>query len=194
MDALQKHELDEMTSDKDVQQSLREIEDGETVESTPWKITDLKGADWAFRKIAALEKSNAENSELADADRERIDLWERSVNQANQDTIDFFHFKLAEYLQQLRLDDPKAKIKVPHGTVSTRKKPDSWEYSADAVEEIKKLGLSNLIKTTETVNKTDFKKSVNVTADGRVITENGEVVQSVKVVPQGETIVFKGVK
>ena len=31
MDALQKHELDEMTSDKDVQQSLREIEDGETV-------------------------------------------------------------------------------------------------------------------------------------------------------------------
>lgn len=180
MNALEKYELEELA-------------ENEIKEKEAWRISDLSGADWALRKISALKKKNAENKAFADHERERLAKWEEQENASNLDTINYFEMKLGEYLLQLRNDDPKAKVKTPHGTVSTRKKPDSWEYSETAIEELKQSGLSEFINTkiTETVKKADFKKAIQVTENGDVVTQDGEILKSVKVVPQGFDIVVK---
>ncbi|KRN70628.1 hypothetical protein IV76_GL001686 [Carnobacterium maltaromaticum] len=49
----------------------------------------------------------------------------------------------------------------------------------------------DFVKVKETIDKTTFKKAVQVMPDGRVINEDGIVVECVKVVPQGESVVFK---
>ena len=164
---------------------LEELEASEILKDEPqgWKIDSLESADWAFRKIAALKKANKEIYQLADNERERITEWETKETQSNQDSIDFFEHKLADYLRELRKNDPKVKIKTPHGTVSTRKQADSWEYRADAVDTLKKLGL--------TENKADFKKAVQVLEDGRVISPDGELIECVKVIPQDEKVIVK---
>ena len=182
MNALEKYELENL-------QSIDAFKDKEQ-----WGIGDLGSANWALRKITALEEANKEARQLADEERKRIDDWEKKETQSNQDAITFFQQKLGEYLMILRKNDPKAKIKTPYGSVTTRKKPDSWEYGEQAVAELEAAGLDEFVttKVTKSVIKADFKKVVSVTENGNVVTPDGEVLKSIKVVPQGFDIVVKG--
>lgn len=72
------------------------------------------------------------------------------------------------------------------------KKPDSWEYDEETIVNfLKKNEMVDYIKVKESIDKTNFKKAVNVTSEGAVINEDGVLVEGVKVVPQGESVVFK---
>lgn len=168
-----------------------ELEDLEQTSVEGWDINDIGGADWALRKIAALQSQNDEINKFADQERERIASWESKETESNNDRISFFEMKLSEYLNQLRKDDPKARIKAPHGTVGTRKIPDKWEYSSEAVEELKKLGMTEFVRIKEEVDKAAFKKSVSVIEGGRIVNSDGEVIEAVKVIPQGEKLSVK---
>lgn len=181
MNPLEKYELEDLEES----QVLEEENQG-------WKIDSLDSADWALRKITAMKQANEEIKRFADRDRERIDDWEQKETQSNNDSISFFEHKLAEYLYEKRKTDKKAIIKTPHGRVSTRKQPDKWEIrSDDAIKEFEELGLKDFIRTKKEINKKDLKEAVVVTDGGKVVTEDGEVLKSVKVVPQGETVVVK---
>ena len=146
-----------------------------------------------MRKIAVLKKKNDEIHQLAEKERERISEWEDKETHSNQESIAFFESKLADYLHELRKNDPKAKIKTPHGTVSTRKQPDSWEYQGDTLNTLKELGLTEFITIKESINKAELKKAVQVLENGRVISPDGEVIESIKVIPQGEKVIVKEV-
>lgn len=173
---------------------LRELESTTfSEESSPWTIDSLESADWALRKIAVLKKKNDEIHQLAEKERERISEWEDKETHSNQESIAFFESKLADYLHELRKNDPKAKIKTPHGTVSTRKQPDSWEYQGDTLNTLKELGLTEFITIKESINKAELKKAVQVLENGRVISPDGEVIESIKVIPQGEKVIVKEV-
>lgn len=170
---------------------LEELEENEAEEKQTWEISDLGSADWALRKISALKDQNTEIKKFADLERERIANWEQKETISNSDRITFFEMKLAEYLGKLRVDDPKARIKTPHGSVGTRKIPDKWEYAPDAVDELKALGMSELLRVKTEIDKAEFKKSVQVLEDGRIVTTDGEVIESVRIVPQGEKLNVK---
>lgn len=168
-----------------------ELEDLEQTSVEGWSIDDIGGADWALRKISALQSQNDEIKKFADLERERIANWETKETESNNDRISFFEMKLSEYLNKLRKDDPKARIKTPHGTVGTRKVPDKWEYSSEAVEELKKLGMTEYVRIKEEVDKAALKKSVSVLEGGRIVNSDGEVIEAVKVIPQGEKLSVK---
>lgn len=168
-----------------------EIEELEQTSVDGWSINDIGGADWALRKISALQSQNDEIKKFADLERERIANWEIKETESNIDRISFFEMKLSEYLNTLRKDDPKARIKTPHGTVGTRKVPDRWEYSTEAVAELKKLGMTEYVRVKEEVDKAAFKKSVSVIEGGKIVNNDGEVIETVKVVPQGEKLSVK---
>lgn len=163
-------------------------------EASQWTIDSLDIADWALRKIAVLKKKNDEIHQLAKREHDRIAEWEAKETKSNQESIAFFEQKLTEYLYELRKEDPKAKVKTPYGIVSTRKQPDLWEYSSDIINNLKALGLTDFIKVTEDLKKAEFKKVVQVLEDGRVVSPDGEIIESVKVIPQGEKVVVRGVK
>lgn len=179
MNALEKYEIEDLKESKVLE------------ENQTWKIDSLEGADWAFRKISTLKQANKEINQLANKERERIADWENKETQSNQDSIDFFEHKLADYLYQLRKIDKKAKVKTPHGTVSTRKQSDVWEYKNDAVEKVKEMGLTEFIEVKESIKKADLKKSVTVLEDGSVVSPDGEIIESIKVIPRDDKVVIK---
>ncbi len=169
---------------------MQTVENLETKEA--FKVTDLSSATWAMRKLSEIEKKAADIKAVAESEKNRIEEWEAKQLQKFTASQDYFKNIVSEFLIEQKQEDPKFKISTPYGNVSTRKKPDSWEYDEETIVNfLKKNEMSDYIKVEESIDKTSFKKAVNVTSEGAVINEDGVLVEGVKVVPQGESVVFK---
>lgn len=157
-----------------VKEELQEI-DGQEYEG--FKVTDIKQANWCFRKISAFKKDVEDKHELAEAERLRIDTWEKKETEVAKNSIAFFEGVLKEYFRKLREQDPKAKVSTPYGKISSRKSA-KWNY-VNEEELLKYLKDNNpeLIKTTEEVKKPDLKKEYK---DG-VDSKTGELLPGVEV-------------
>ena len=105
-------------------------------EKEKFEVNSLSSADWALRKIKELEAGIKQNMDFAESEKIRLEQWLESENRKYQESIEYFNGLLSHYLQELRKDNPKAKISTPHGTVSTRKNPKQWTYSDDVLAEL----------------------------------------------------------
>ena len=94
-------------------------------------------------------------------------------------------------MQELRKDNPKAKISTPHGTVSTRKNPKKWTYSDDVLAELEEKEMFEFIRIKKEVDKKELKKVLSATDDGIVVNSDGEVIKGVTVVDGGEVMTVK---
>lgn len=167
-------------------QELRNIEPKKA-----WEVDSLESANWALRKIAALDKNNKEIEKLANNERQRIDEWQKKETENNQQTIDFFTEKLSKYYAELLLINPKEQIKTPYGAVTTRKIPAKLEYSENSIEELENKGMSDYIRIKKEPDKTRLKNDLIVTGTGSVFTKDGEKLDSVTAVLEHEKIVIK---
>lgn len=157
-----------------------------------YKVTDLNSATWAMRKLSRIENEIKEVKELSTAEHSRIEEWETARVKGLSESQDYFKHLLGTYLLEEKQKDPKFKLSTPYGNVSTRKKPDAWEYDEQGIVPfLKEQEMLDFIKVKETIDKTAFKKAVKVMSDGRVVNDDGIVIDCVKVVPQGESVVFK---
>lgn len=158
-----------------------------------FKITDLDTANWAFKKIDALNARIKEKQDLAEAEKERIAAWLEAETKSDQQSIEYFEHILVEYYQELRAADPKAKLSTPYGKVTSRKKQPSWEFDADQTLEYFKQNNPELVEVKESFNKTKAKKVFKpiLNEQGHVVDENGEIVEFVKAVPQGDSFTVK---
>lgn len=171
---------------------LHEIEELQQTEvKEQWSIDSLETANWALRKINALNKKMADTVRLAKEEHDRINEWELKETESDQQSITFFEEKLGQYLVELRKDDPKARIKTPYGTVGTRKQAEKIEYSASTIDELKEKGMMDFIRIKEEVNKTELKKHLTITSDYRVVTADGEILKSATVIPAYEKTIVK---
>lgn len=178
MDALNRYEIEELTSTSEE-------------EKQGWSVDNLESASWAFRKINSLNKQIKENQELAQKEKYLIDQWEQKENSSHKQSIEFFEQKISEYHSKLLAEDPKAKIKTPYGQASLRKVSAKIEYGDNAVQELKELGLDEYVRVKEEVNKDDLKKVLTITDDLKVVTEDGEVLSSAIVTPESHKTVIK---
>ena len=178
MDALNRYEIEELTTTSEE-------------EKQGWSINNLESVNWALRKIAALNKQITENEQLAKEEKYRIDQWEQKENNSHKQSIEFFEQKISEYHRELLVDDPNAKIKTPYGQVSLRKVAAKIEYGNDTVQELKDIGLDEYVRIKEEVNKADLKKILTITDDLKVVTEDGEVLNSAIVTPESHKTVIK---
>lgn len=145
-------------------------------EETPrFKIQDLDAANWALRKISAYKKKQAEIKDLADAERFRIGSWEKAETESIDRGIAYFEGLLSEYLVEQRKKDSKFKISTPYGKVSMRKQQPKWEYDdSTVIQYLKSLGMKELIRIKEELNKVDLKKTVTV-EEGKAIFQGVEL-------------------
>lgn len=162
-------------------------------EKEPFKIDDLSTANWAMSKINELEKTIEEKQEFANLEKQKIDEWLENEEKEPKRSIEYFQGLLTMYLMALRQSDPKAKISVPNGTVSTRKKQDKWQWDDEKAIHFFEEEYPDLVQIEKKFNKSDAKKTFK-NVGGKVVDENGQLVEFITVEPQGETIVFKGVK
>ena len=157
-----------------------------------YKVTDLNSATWAMRKLSRIENEIKEVKEVSAREHSRIEEWETARVKGLSESQDYFKHLLGTYLLEEKQKDPKFKLSTPYGNVSTRKKPDAWEYDEQGIVPfLKEHEMLDFVKVKETIDKTAFKKAVKVMSDGRVVNDDGIVIDCVKVVPQGESVVFK---
>lgn len=178
MNALNKYEIEEVVNSSEE-------------EKQSWSVDSLESANWAFRKISALNSQIEENKQLAKEERYRIDQWEQKENSSHKQSIEFFEQKISEYHRTLLESNPKAKLKTPYGQASLRKSAAKIEYGNNAIQELKELGLEEYIRVKEEVNKVDLKKVLIITDDLKVVTEDGEVLDSAIVIPESYKTVIK---
>ncbi|AJA42626.1 hypothetical protein phiCT9441A_13 (endogenous virus) [Clostridium phage phiCT9441A] len=156
-----------------LQEELKEIE-----EVQGFKITNIDEANWAFRKIRALQEEVRETNLLAYKEKERIENWREKEIKTSMDNIEYFQGILTEYYMKLRSENPKAKLNTPYGKVTSRKSK-KWNYQneEEILKYLKENEYSDLIKVKEDINKAELKKMFK---DG-VNKETGEVLPGLEI-------------
>ena len=195
MNPLLTTELEELYDKLDLtaEAEERSVEDVAVVLKERFCIKDLNGANWAFRKIKAMQQKIDENEALASAEQMRIADWLKAQNNKDEDTISFFTALLTDYFQSERKIDPKFKLSTPYGEMTSRKS-DKWEYDEEVlVKSLKDAELTEYIKITELPMKAEIKRNKAVfliTELGTLATRDGDVIDGVTVT-NGETISVK---
>ena len=175
-----------------VERDLSYLEEDNTEEKEPFKIKDLNGANWAFRKLKAIEEQEKEIKRLADKEFDRIDEWLKTELARTDRDKGYFEGLLTAYLITEREKDPKFKVSTPYGKVSTRKQQPNFEYDVNkfinwAIDNER----ADLIKVTKTPIKAEVKKVFEV-HEGRLIDpETGEIVEGVEVVDRPDSVIIK---
>ena len=156
-----------------VQQDLTEVREG-------FKIEDLEGATWAFRKLRAIENKEADIKAIAEEEIARVNNWKET------ELKQYFEFLLSEYYKNEKAKDKKFKLSTPYGKVTSRKS-SKWNYeNEEALTKYLKDNRPELVRVEEEVNKTELKK---VFKDG-IDKETGEVLPFVTI-EETETITVK---
>lgn len=160
-------------------------------EKTPFKITDLETANWAFKKLKENEEVIARNKEFTDNEIDKIMQWLEEENKNYEDSINYFQGLLTEYYRELRASDPKAKLSTPYGKVTSRKRQPKFTFDDNETLKYLEKSKPELIATEKKFNKTQVKKILNVTDDNQVVDENGELVNFVIAESQDDSITIK---
>lgn len=165
-------------------EGAEDLEDAETKEQ--FKINDLEGANWVFRKLKAIEEKKKEIEELAAKETkpyydeiEKIMEWKHRELKSFDSSINFFNFLLEEYYREQRKLDSKFRLSTPHGKVTSRKQQDKWIYENElTLNSLKNSNLDQFIRIKEEINKADLKKEVLIIENA--ITIDGDFEETVK--------------
>lgn len=162
-----------------VQQDLTEVREG-------FKIENLEGATWAFRKLRAIQNKEADIKAIAEEEIARVNNWKETELKQYEADKQYFEFLLSEYYKNEKAKDKKFKLSTPYGKVTSRKTA-KWNYeNEEALTKYLKDNRPELVRVKEEVNKTELKK---VFKDG-IDKETGEVLPFVTV-EETETITVK---
>lgn len=167
------------------------IEEGEAKER--FKINDLDGANWAFRKLKAILEKENEIKGLMQKEIERIQNWAKDELDKLENSTQFFEGLLTEYFIAEKEKDPKFKISTPYGKVSSRKQQPKWNYDNDKVIEWLKENNMDLVRVKHEPDKVAIKKTYKV-AGTNVVTEDGEIVEGITIEERPDSINIKVVE
>ncbi|MEJ6358429.1 host-nuclease inhibitor Gam family protein [Lactiplantibacillus plantarum] len=148
-------------------------------ESEGFKISTLQEADWAMRKLKAMDAQDNGFKTTAKADIDETNAWLDRKLTENQASREYFEGLLQDYLYEQRKTDKKFKIDTPHGKVTTHKVPAGLKYQdAVVLKSLHDQGVSRFIRTKEEVNKAYLKKSGSI-IKGKFVLDDGEIIDGI---------------
>jgi hypothetical protein len=170
---------------------VKPIDDFEIVEEParePFVVDDDVKADWAMRKLASIRRKQAENKAIFDREVDRVSEWLVKVNTALDRDSEWFEANLRPYALQERSKDRKS-IVLPHGTIKTI----SGRVKFDIEDESKFLewaetNAPELVRIKKEIDKKAL-GALNQSED-KVISTQGEIVPSVRVIPAETSVSF----
>ena len=162
----------------------RDEDENEELVQKQFVVDSLSSADWVMRKIKENKDRSGEIIDYAKEEIQRLQQFIKKEEARRDNNVAYLEHLLENYLLQRREEDPNFKLKTVTGTASTRKST-SWNYDEDKlIDFLKKNDMTEFIRVKEEVNKTDFKKAVDVIDSVVVIPETGEVIDGVEVIQE----------
>lgn len=163
-----------------------EVEESPIVEG--FKVDNDQKADWAIRKLSKIRKQQAINTAIFDKEVIRVTEWLSKVNANLDGDALYFEAVLTPYALQERFNGRKSLV-LPHGTVKTTAGRPKIEFeSEEGFIEWAKVNDPALLRVKTEIDK----KTLNelITDDNQVISTQGEIIPSVKVVPAETKVSF----
>lgn len=157
---------------------LINVENSDEESKERFCIDSLDKANWAFRKLAALNVIKAENTELAVKEIDRINKWIASRNNTIDNRISRLEGLLREYYITERDKDDKFRLSTPYGKVTSKKGKD-YTYNEDLL--IEELAGTDYIDIKKSIDKNKLKKEITTLEDGRAVTNDGIVLEGLTV-------------
>ena len=145
-------------------------------ERESFKVENLEGATWVFRKLRAILDKEVEINSVAEEEVNRINAWrEKELEQYSKDK-EYFNYLLEEYYKQEKAKDKKFKLSTPYGKVSSRK-TTKWNYDEDTLKDYIRSNDLPFIRVKEEIDKTGLKKCFK---DG-INAETGEIIPGIEI-------------
>lgn len=142
-------------------------------------VDNMDKACWVLDKIRERRRKVAEIEQFALEKVNQILAWKVAEKQSLENDIEYFEALLQPFAAE-QLKGKKSKtFKLPNGQCSFRK--GGVVYTKDDTEllEYVKSSAPGYIKTKESVDWAAYKKTLHQADDGRLITEDGEVLDCV---------------
>lgn len=146
----------------------------QTEAKRPWSIEDDDAAEWAMRKVAAIDQDLAELRERAAGWAERIQRWFSEASRPLQARRLLLTYKLEQYGKRERETSGRKTVKLPSGKVGTRSAQAAAKVAVEplviawAKEHLEGDELAAVVKVVESVRVSDLRNHVTV---GRVLVQ-----------------------
>jgi hypothetical protein len=170
---------------------IQPIDDFEIIEEPTREafiVNDDAKADWAMRKLASLRRKQSDNKAIYDREVLRVAEWLEKVNTDLERDAEWFESNLKPYALTERYNGRKSLV-LPHGTIKTT----AGRPKIEIENELEFLAWAEtsqpeLIRIKKEIDK----KVLNtlLTDSGDVISTQGEIVPSVRVIPAETSVSF----
>lgn len=153
------------------------LEDENITQDEQFRIKDLAGATWAFKKLQYLNNKLTELINVSEAEIQKISNWVEGEAKKIDDDMAYFERLIEEYYRTNKEQDSKFKLSTPYGKVKSRKYK-KWIYE-DEEELLAYCNMNEIdvVKVEEKVDKAALKKLFK---DG-INPETGEVLPYVRI-------------
>lgn len=154
-----------------------------------FKIVNLEGADWAFRKIAEIKDQLQKDKDYAEKQILKYQNFISNQEKTANSSMEYFEYLIENYLREELEKNPKFKLKTAVGSATIRK-TKKWNYKdKEVIEFLKNNNMKEFIRFKEEVNKTDLKKEL-IQIDGFAATKDGEIIKGIEIEDK-ETVIIK---
>ena len=170
------------------QQQIEEFEVEESPIVEGFRVDDDQKADWAIRKLSKIRKQQSINKAIFDKELIRVTEWLSAVNTSLDKDALYFEAHLTPYALTERSNGRKSLV-LPHGTVKTTAGRPKIEFeSEEGFIEWAKVNDPALLRIKTEIDR----KTLNelITDDNQVISTQGEIIPSVKVLPAETKVSF----
>ena len=174
-------------------QEIDEIMEEDTQEKERFRIENLEAANWALRKLAAINAEEKKINDLKDKEIRRIENWAKDELDKLSNSRQFFEGLLTEYFIRQRELDPKFKISTPYGKVTARKQQPKWNYDDEKLVNWLLENDKELVRVKYEPDKNGIKKKYKIVGEN-VVTEDGEIVEGITIEERQEKINIKVVE
>lgn len=147
-------------------------------------IDNADRADWAIRKILKSQSKIDEAKYVAKQRIEQVKQWEAGIIEEQERSIEFFQAKLKPYAEAQLAGGKSKTLKLPSGNISFKSVDAEFFSGGEKIKaenekliEYVKSAAPDYLKVEETVRWGELKKTLTVTANGQVITEDGEILE-----------------
>ena len=164
-----------------IQEKILEIEK-EIDNHNRFKVDNLNKANWCLKRIGKLKQEIEDITEFGKIEKSKIEQFINKKIENCERNIEHFTILLKQYIDEERENnDPNFKISVKNGTVNYGKVTQSYVYDdKEMLKFCKENGYNESIRVKEELNKTNFKKMLQI-VDDKVVTEDGLVVDNVEI-------------
>lgn len=154
-------------------------------QSERFEIKDDTTANWAFQRLAELEKELDDKTEQYKVYIDQAEEWKRRETCKLTDSIDYFKQLIERYRRAL----PNGKVNVPAGKTMVKHTKKAM-YDDVKLLDFTRINYPSLIKTSYAVNKADLKKRLTTDGNGHYIDEDGQIVSGMHY-EETETVTYK---